>query len=157
MPGLPGLLVFLHISSMFIGVMLSFGPSSIFLAALRSRRTESVRAVTIAVRPVVRAIPVVYGLGALFGLLAAINIGYNLLAPWLLIAYVLFVALLGIGAGVVGPRLERVGGLVATEKDGPLSPAVFAAAMAGGYLWIEVLNFAGLFAIIFDMVVKPFS
>ena len=157
MPGFPGVLVWLHISMMFIGVTLSYGPSLLFLLALRSRQTENVRAVTVAVRPVVRFIPVFYGLGALFGVAAAITIGYNLLAPWLVIAYVLFILLIGIGAGIVGPRLERVGGLVAAAPDGPLAPETYAAATAGGFLWIEVADFGGLFIIIFDMVLKPFS
>jgi uncharacterized membrane protein len=157
MPSIPGLLVWLHISLMFVGVTLSYGPSLLFLIALRSRRTENVRAVLVAVQPVVRFIPVAYGLAALFGVLAAINIGYNLLAPWLLIAYVLFVVLIGIGAGLVGPRLQRVKDMVDKSPDGPLAAETYAAATAGGFVWIEVLDFAGLFLVIFDMVVKPFS
>src|SRR5215210_3725740 len=157
MPGLPGVLVFLHISFMFIGVTLSYGPPLLFLIALRIGRTENVRSVLVAVRPVIRLIPIVYGLGALFGVLAAVNLGYNLFAPWLLIAYVLFVVLIGIGAGIVGPRLERIGEMVATAPDGPLPAEVRPAATAGGFLWIEVVDFAGLFVIIFDMVLKPFS
>ena len=157
MQGIPGLLVWLHISLMFVGVTISYGASLLFLAALRTRRTETVRAATAAVQPVVRFIPVIYGLAGLFGILAAINIGYNLFAPWLVIAYVLFAVLLGIGAGIVGPRLARVGQMVATVPDGPLPSEVMAVSTANGYLWIELLNFIGLFVIIYDMVFKPFS
>ena len=157
MPGFPGILVWLHISLMFVGTILSYGITLLFLLALRSRRTENVRSLIGTVQPAVRFIPVFYGLAALFGVWAAIAIGYNLLAPWLLIAYVLFVVLLGIGVGIVGPRVERVGALVAEAPDGPLAPETYAAATAGGFLWIEVLDFAGLFVVIFDMVLKPFS
>ena len=152
-----GLLVFAHITAMFFAVLMSYGPTLMFLLALRSRRTENVRAVGIAVRPIVRAIPVVYGVGALFGVLAALTGGYNLLSPWLVISYVLFVVLLALGAVFAGPRMNRVGEMVATAPDGPLPPDVYAAATARGFVPIELLDFAGLVAVIFVMVVKPFS
>ena len=157
MPGLPGWLVFLHIGSMFVAVTLSYGAELLFLVALRSGLTQNVRAVIVAVTPTVRFIPVFYGLGALFGVLTAIAAGFNLFAPWLLIAYVLFIVLIGVGAGIVGPHLQRVGAMVTGLPDGPLPPEVRSAATAGGYVWISILDFVGLFVIIFDMVLKPFS
>jgi hypothetical protein len=151
------LLVFVHISLMFSAVAISYGPTLLFLIALRSGRTESVRAVGVAVAPVVRLIPIVYGLAAIAGVSAALVNEYNLLAPWLVISYVIFVALLTIGGAVAGPRLARVGQMVGPLPDGPLPAEVRATAMSGGFLWIELLDFLGLFAVIFVMVVKPFS
>jgi hypothetical protein len=152
-----GLLLFGHISLMFVAVMISYGVTLLFLLALRSGRTEQVRGITMAVGPLPKLIPVAYGLAGLLGLLTAIVSGVNLLAPWLLIAYGLFAALVALGALVVGPRLARVGAMVATAPDGPLSAETRSVALGGGFLWLEVLDFAGLFLIVFDMVVKPFS
>jgi hypothetical protein len=151
------LIIFLHISTMFAAVTVSYGPTALLFLALRSGRTEAIRAVTVAAIPVKRVIPPLYGLGALFGFVAAIVSGVNLLAPWLLIAYVLFILLTAIGAGIVGPHLERLGKLTATMADGPISPELGAAVRARGFIWIEVVDYVGLFVIIFDMVVKPFS
>jgi uncharacterized membrane protein len=154
---LAGLLVWAHISLMFSAVTISYGPVLMFVLALQSGRTERLRAVTVAVQPVTRLIPVFYGLGALAGLAAALVIGFNLLAPWLVISYVLFVVLTGIGAALVGPRLQRVAAMVGPLPDGPLPDEVRAAVTAGGFLWIELLDFIGIFTVIFVMVVKPFS
>ena len=152
-----GLLLFGHISLMFAAVTISYAPTLLFLLALRSGRTEQLRAVTTAARPVVRLIPPTYGLAALFGLLTALQSGVNLLAPWLVISYVLFIVLTVIGAAIVGPHFERVGAIVGALPDGPLPPEARSAALAGGFLWIELFDFAGIFLIVFDMVVKPFS
>ncbi len=151
------LLVFVHISLMFVAVAMSYGTTLLYLLALRRSRIEYVRAVTTAGQPLARLIPIFFGLAGLAGLSAALVTGYNLLAPWLVISYFIFVVLTIIGAAFVGPRLERVGKLVATMPDGPLTPDVRQAATGGGFLWIELVDWAGLFLVIFVMVVKPFS
>ena len=151
------ILVWLHISLMFMAVLSSYGPTLLFLLALRSNRTENLRAVGVAVQPVVRFIPVFYGLGAVAGVSAALVFGVSLLAPWLVISYVLFVALTAFGAVLAGPRLARVGAITLEAPDGPLPAEIRTAATSGGFVWLELLDFAGLIAVIFVMVVKPFS
>jgi len=147
---------------MFAAVAISYGSVLLFMLALRSGRTDRVRAVTMAAQPVVRFIPIVYGAAALAGVAAAVRLVFNLLAPWLVISYVLFIVLTAIGAALVGPRLQRVGAMVGPLPDGPLPDGplpddVRAAVTAGGFLWIEACDFIGLVAVIFVMVVKPFS
>jgi hypothetical protein len=151
------LLVFVHIALMFAGVVISYGPTLLFLLALRSGRTESLRSVGVAVAPVVRLIPIVYILAAIAGVAAALVNQYSLLAPWLVISYVIFIVLLVIGAVIAGPRMQRVGAMVGPMPDGPIPPEVRAVATGGGFVWIELFDFIGLFAVIFVMVVKPFS
>jgi len=149
-------LVFGHIALMFLAVMMSYGPTLMFLLALRSNRVENLRAVGVAVQPVVRLIPVAYILAAVFGVAAAVVIGHDLFVPWLVISYVLFVILLVIGAAYAGPHMARIGDQVAQLPDGPLPPDVRAAA-GGRFVWFEVLDFVGLLAVIYVMVAKPFS
>jgi hypothetical protein len=50
-----------------------------------------------------------------------------------------------------------VGAMVGPMPDGPIPPEVRAVATGGGFVWIELFDFIGLFAVIFVMVVKPFS
>ena len=61
-----------------------------------------------------------------------------------------------LGAIVAGPTIERVGAMVATAPDGPL-PAGVSTTVGSRFLVIEFFDFALLFVLILDMVVKPFS
>lgn len=151
------LLVFLHIAVVFSAVSISYGPQLLLALAIRTGRVEVVRGVTAAAGPLVIAIPVLYITGGLFGLFAAINTGFNLLAPWLLIAYVLFVTLTIIGARLVGPWAEHVGKLAAAAPDGPLTPDLQAIIRDPRMRLIRWADFVLVFLLVFDMVLKPFS
>ena len=152
---LGSVLVFGHIALMFAGAMISYGPTLMFMLALQSNKVENVRAVGRAVQPIVRFIPVVYVLAAVFGVAAALTIGYNLFAPWLVISYVLYVVLLIVGAAYAGPVTARIGAAVADLPDGPLPEEVRATGRS--FSWIETLDFVGLLVVIYVMVAKPFS
>ena len=148
-------LVFAHISLMFLAVTISYGPTLLFIFALRSNRVENVRAVGRAVQPVVRLIPVLFGLAAVFGVAAAVINTYNLLAPWLVISYVIFVVLLILGVAYAGPATARMGTAIADLPEGPLPEDVRASGRR--FTWIEALDFLGLLVVIYVMVAKPFS
>src|SRR6476660_9732294 len=105
---------------MFAAVAVSYGGVFFFIVALRSGNTQPVRAMTSTAKQTARVIPILYVGGGVFGLLAAIIAGYNLLAPWLIIAYVLFVALNIEGAVFTGPAIQKIGEVVSTAPDGPL-------------------------------------
>ena len=65
-------LVFLHIATMFTAVAISYGPLAVVRLAARTDRTETVRGVVAAGKPLGVAIPVLYVVGGLLGLAAAI-------------------------------------------------------------------------------------
>ena len=151
------LLVFAHIALVFSAVSISYGPQLLLGLAIRTGRVEVVRGVTAAAGPLVIAIPILYIAGGLFGLIAAINSGINLLAPWLVIAYVLFVLLTIVGARLVGPWAEHVGKLAAAAPDGPFPPELRATITDSRMRVIRIADFALVFLLVFDMVLKPFS
>ncbi len=151
------LLVFGHIVLVFSAVSASYGPLLLLALAIRSGKVETVRGVTAAAGPLTKTIPILYVAGGFLGLCAAINIGFNLLAPWLLIAYVLFAFLTIIGAAFVGPWAERIGALAASAPDGQFTPKLIAVIDDSRIRSIRVLDFALVVALVFDMVVKPFS
>jgi uncharacterized membrane protein len=151
------LLVFLHVATMFIAVAASYGPTAMFLLAVRSNRVESVNAVGRAVGPVVRWIPVLFGVGALFGVLAALVVGYNLLAPWLVISYVLFVIASVIGAAYTNPFTTRFTAAIGSTTEGPLPPAAAAMVRTPTFIAVQLLDFATIISLIAVMVFKPFS
>jgi uncharacterized membrane protein len=150
-------LVFLHIATMFIAVACSYGPTAMFLLAIRSNRIERVRAVGIAVGPIVKLIPILFAIGALFGLAAALVVGYNLFAPWLLISYALFGIASAIGAVYTGPFGNRLTQAFGSATEGPFPPAAAALVRNRTFLAIQVLDFAAILLLILDMVFKPFS
>src|SRR5437762_4217686 len=91
---------FLHIAAMFTAVAISFGPALLLRFAARSGNVRTIQGVAESAISLSRFIGPVFSLGLIFGLTTALLGGLNFLAPWLLIAYVLFVA--GTLVGVLG-------------------------------------------------------
>jgi uncharacterized membrane protein len=150
-------LLFVHISLMFGAVMISLGPALVMRIAQRSGQMAHVRGVAMASKPIGPAIPILFISGGVFGLLTAINTGYNLLAPWLVIAYVLFLIAMITGAGINRTFLLRLAPLVQDAPDGGLTEPVRALFAEPRYRLVNVLDYIVILALLFDMVAKPFS
>jgi hypothetical protein len=151
------LTLWLHISLMFTAITISYGPALLTELAYRSGSVATLRGVALASAPIGRLIPVFYIVGGLFGLWTAINFGYNLLAPWLLIAYALFASAMVTGIGFnakFGPRLLQA---TADVPDGSMTPAISGLFTDPRYRFVTRLDLLVVIAIVFDMVVKPFS
>jgi Flp pilus assembly protein protease CpaA len=84
---------FLHIGSMFLATALAVGPLVLFTLILRTGDATAIRLAFAFAEPVTRAGGVLYGLGILFGILAALSGSIDLTARWLLTAYILVVLL----------------------------------------------------------------
>jgi hypothetical protein len=153
---LGSLLLFGHITVMIAAVVISYGPSLLFQLAARSGEVANVRGLAVATQLGIW-IPILYVVGGLLGLATAINFSYNLLAPWLVIAYVLWVIAMVNGAVIHGPYFERVTAMAATTPDGPLT-GEFAVLVADRRERIAAaVDYVAIVAVLFDMVVKPFS
>lgn len=151
------LIVFLHVVVMFTAVAISYGPELLLILAIRTRRVETIRAVVGVTERMQVAIPVFYFTGAGLGLLAAIKIGYPLLTPWLVIAYVLLGYNLAIGGAVFGPWTKRVAVMTRDLPDGPVTSELDAVVNSPTIRWLTWIDLAVIVTIVFDMVVKPFS
>jgi len=103
------------------------------------------------------AIPVLFLLGAAFGLVAVFTGAFNPFEPWLLIAYVVFILALVNGGAVMGRWGARVAALAEASPpeapSGELAAAIDDSGMRAAF-WIETLL---IVAVVFDMVIKPFS
>ena len=151
------LTLWLHITVMFTAITISYGPAFLVDRAYRSGRVAMLRGVAAAAVPIGRFIPVFYVVGGLLGLVTAINFGYNLLAPWLLIAYALFASAMITGISFnakFGPRIPEA---TADVPDGPLTPPITALFTDPRYRIVTTIDNVVVLAILFDMVVKPFS
>ena len=144
-------LLFLHILAMFTAVTVVMGAGILVLIGARSGDRSVVAAITSL--PIPRLAGPLYGVGGLLGLATAFVFGYNLLAPWLIIAYVLFAILTVVGIRISGPIFETTHAVAA---DPAASSEVFGQAM-GRFRADAVLTMIGIALIIADMVFKPFS
>lgn len=97
-----------------------------------------------------RAVPPLGILGALFGLAAGLLLGFNLLAPWLLIAYGLFALIVLFGGIVSVPYITRLGA-AAREGDATYDE------LAAGFAAIVLVDALIYVLIVADMVLKPFG
>lgn len=149
------LLIYLHVMTMFVAVALSLGGTIFYVLAARTGRTEALRSIGAFGRPATRFIPVLFIIGGIFGLITAIYLKYNLLAPWLIIAYVLFAALAVSGGALSGPTAERIGKIVEPAPDGALPAETLP--LIRRFYFTSAIEVIFLVLIVFDMVVKPFG
>lgn len=151
------LLLFLHITVMFAAVMVAFGSGLVMRVAYMTGQVTAIRGVGMASARLGPLIPILFVSGGLFGLFTAISFGQDLLAPWLVIAYVLWTAAMLIGIVENRPWGERIGKLLAHTPDGPLTPELAAMFTDTRIVAVTLVDYAIVIALIFDMVVKPLS
>lgn len=144
---------YLHIVTMFTAVTLMFGGELLFHLIRRTGDVDALRRFLDVVFPVFRIGVGLLTLGVVFGLLAAITIGFDLTARWLLLAYALIGAIYALGFGVGVPYFERARRTLRTApRDGD---AVRRALADRRGMWDLVLGALLYAAIIYVMVVKP--
>ncbi|HEX8025905.1 MAG TPA: hypothetical protein VF484_06860 [Candidatus Limnocylindrales bacterium] len=151
------LLLVAHLGLIFTGVVVAWGPLIPVWIAFGSGHLGLVRATSSIALRLGNVFPIFYMSGGLFGLLTAIAFGKDLLAPWLVIAYVLFAIATVSGIRWTGPHLAEIAKLASEAPDGPIPTplAMLFTSSAAKALW--AFDVALVFVIVFDMVVKPFS
>ena len=156
MPDIGGLapyLKFLHIAAMITAVTLIVGGDLYFLRVATGGHAQATAQLGHAIR---RRGPItgpIIEIGIIFGILAALSGGFDLLAPWLIGAYVVVVLITILAFRFGAPAFSAI--LEAADAgDGARVDAMIA---SGSYRRIAVVD-AILFGIaIFLMVVKPLS
>jgi hypothetical protein len=116
------ILRFLHVAAMFSGVAFAVGGSWLLQRIVATRDLRAIKAAFGVARPLPLLINASYGLGVLFGLLAAYFGQFSLLAPWLVAAYVLFIITSALNGSVSGRWLRNVGMCVAKNQGDTPSP-----------------------------------
>ena len=150
------LFVFLHVLTMFAAVGVTGGGDLLMVRIARTRDVPGIRSAFTAYERIGIIIPVLFLTGLAFGIIAIFVHGFDPFAPWLLLAYPLFVVGLAIGAGVTGPWVGRVARAAAASGEQPsaeLEAEIGDPRARYGLVvfWLLVA------AIIFVMVVKPLS
>jgi uncharacterized membrane protein len=148
---------FLHIATMFAAVTLLFATDLLFYRAARRGDVEGLRRIGHYGQPIGTLGVALALTGIGFGFVTALVGGFNLLAPWLLIAYALVLALILLGAVVEEPLKARI--LKAAEASGGGPPSEQLRRLLAdrrGEIF-NVVSAALYVAVIFVMVVKPLS
>jgi len=144
-------LLYLHILTMFSAVAMAAGSS--ILVLLAARRRDRLLVASITGMHLDRIIPPLYLAGGLFGILTGATFGYSLVAPWMLIAYAVFAALMVLGVLYSGPLMGRVH---AVASDQGADPQAFAEVMRRFRL-DTLVSLGGIALIVADMVFKPLT
>lgn len=149
----------LHVLSMFAAVMFLVGEALLYARAIWRGDVAGLASVRrlIGGRPVLGGM--FLGAGIVFGLLAASAEGFDLLAGWLVAAYLLVAALFVVNASPWVQRLPKLGAeaMEATAGQRPAERLVAEMTTIRTTVAIAVALNIGLFvAIILDMVLKPF-
>jgi hypothetical protein len=146
-----------HIAAMFAAVSIFVGQGLLEGAVARSGDVRALRRVLAAED---RFAPVgggIFLLGIALGIVAALVGGFNLTAPWLLIAYVLAAIILINAFAYHIPTANRLKALAEASPADEASPELRAAIAAPIGPIMVVVDSVVWLALIFVMVVKPFS
>jgi len=115
---IPVILKFLHIGSMFMAVGVSVGLELMAHRVARTGDVPAIRTFFAQAEPVGKLIPILFLTGLAFGLLAAWSGAFDMLAPWLLLAYGLFVLTLALHMTVGARWFGGMTRLSAASADG---------------------------------------
>jgi hypothetical protein len=143
-------LKWLHIGAMFLATALAVGPLVVLYLVARTGDLPSIRRAFSFSTTIGRIGGAMYGLGILFGIVAALTGAIDLTAKWLLTAYVLVVLL-----GLNGLLAERWMGRVHRAAEAGRSADVHRLVRSPAAVTLLTIMVVVTLAIIFVMVVKP--
>ena len=148
--------VFLHIITLFAAVAVFFGIDIILHRVARSGDVRAIRNIFGAANPLLPAAPILFVLGGIFGIVAAVDRGFRLSDTWLVIAFIIFPIALKPG-GTVGSWARNV--LQAADSSPGETPSDELKRLIHDQTATYAAWFVGLtmVIIIYVMVVKPFS
>jgi hypothetical protein len=149
--------VFLHVAAMFTAVAFSLGPTFVLRRIGASGDVPAIRRSFALSAPLIRAIPMLFGLGALLGIVAIFTNGFNPFQPFLLVAYGLFILASVVGAVITSPWFKKVTELAAASPDAAPSPELLAALDDPRARFTDWFDPIIILAFLFDMIVKPFG
>jgi len=150
-------LLFLHITFFITAITISYGPLLLLRLAYQTGEVGNIRWLAVVHSRLGPATFLGYLFGGIFGGLTAIAFGFDLLAPWLVIAYVAFAIAMILGVSENRTWSLRLAEAVKQTPDGPLTPEIRDLFMNRRTLSVLAIDIAWFFVIIFDMVIKPFS
>jgi Predicted integral membrane protein (DUF2269) len=154
----PGLILkFAHIGTMFMAVGVAVGTEVMAHRVANTGDVAAIRTYFAQARPIMILIPVLYVSGLVLGIAAGLLGAFDMLAPWLLLAYGLFFLTFLLHRFIGAPWFERMTWLSTQVPDGGASAELDAAIHDRAAGWLFWYTIAMIIGFVFIMVVKPFS
>ena len=150
-------LKFLHIAAMFCAVGVSVGTDIMAHRVAGTGDVRSIRTFFAQARQLVMLMPILFLTGLALGLVTALSGALNLLAPWLVIAYVLFALTLALHATIGARWFRRMDELAVASAEDHASVELLAVAGAPSARYLTWYTIAMVVVFVFLMVTKPFS
>jgi hypothetical protein len=148
---------YLHILTMFSAVTASVGPELLLHRVAKTGDVRAIRHVFALDAPLGIAVPILFLVGALLGLITAFFEQRSYTEPWLIIAYIIFLIAFVAGGAFVGPWAQKVGKAAAASPDDKPSAELEELIQSRGAETATWITIIAIIVIVFDMVVKPFS
>lgn len=147
---------FLHIAALFFAVALAISGEVVVRRVAGSHDVRAIRTVTERIKPLSGTLAsVLFVAGIAFGFVAAISGGFDLLRPWLIMAYVAVIAAFAIGGTVTDPWIDRLAKAAAASPDDGASEEL-SRVIADPVARYATVALMGLITfLVFVMVVKP--
>jgi hypothetical protein len=149
--------IFLHVATMFSAVAVMVIPEFVLHRLADRGDVRAVRSFLGVYGRLGKAVPVFFATGAILGLLAVYFNHLDFLAPWLIIAYVLFVIAFAMAGSIQGPWAARIGAAAAQSPEDQPSADFRAAAADPRAKYAGFAVVVIIVLIIFDMIFKPFT
>ena len=147
--------MFLHVLTMFTAVALAYGPAALMVVASRRRDVRALRGIVSTSERLGPAVGGAFVLGVILGFVAVFVHGFDPLAGWLVIAYVLFVLSLVMTFTFTNPWLRKVAAAAEASPDDHMSPELEALVNSPRNQALLVVDALLIVALIADMVLKP--
>ena len=149
--------IFLHVFTMFVAVALSVGTALLLQRVAAAGNIAAIRTTFGTAAPLGRRTPMVFGVGMLFGFIAAIIAQFNLLAPWLIITYVLVIVSMYLSSGIYDRWAANVGRAAAANQGDTPSPELQQLINDKRATQATYANIVIIALIVLVMVIRPFS
>jgi hypothetical protein len=146
---------YLHILTMFAAVAAAMIPEIVLHAVARRGDVAGVRALVPVVGALGRLIPILFMVGLVFGLIAAVTGELDLLRPWLIASYVVFAIAMATGALLSDPWARRVADAALASPTDVYSPELEAAVHDRRGVISTAILMSAIVVIVFLMVAKP--
>ena len=150
------LIKMIHLISVIFAVGFAMGPEILLFKATRSDDVKNIRFIFNMAEPLSRIAPLLFIIGLISGLLTAHQAGFDLLAPWLILSYIVFTITIGLDILFHLPWAKRI--RIAAENSNLESPSSeLKAALADRRgeitLWVGPIAIVILIGL---MTLKPF-
>ena len=146
---------FLHVITMFAAVAAATMPELVLHVIARRGDVAGLRGFMPIAAVAGRLIPILFVVGLVFGIIAALTGQIDLLRPWLIASYVVFAIAMATGALLSEPWGRRLGeAAFGSPLDAP-NPELVAAIHDRRGVISTVVLMSAIVVIVFLMVVKP--